>query len=402
MPAEPRRSGAVAIFAAAGLWAVLASCAGVPSAPAAAEAPTAPATIAATAVPRAPAAPLDPRAAYERGVTWLIEHQNEDGSWGTFVSLRTREIYLGTQASHRAFRDATTALCTMALIAPARTDARARVALGRAVEHLLASEPSRRVNSDTFYNVWTHTYIVSAAALLLESGLLPERAAALRGLLDREVALLVGSRGADGGWGYYDFEHRMATPSGNHTTSFNTASALIALRRAGEVGIEPSEMVVREAIGVIDRMRLPSGAYVYGTYAQFRPAATFNMLQGSLARSQPCNLALFNEGVLDLAALERGLRQLREDHPFLQISLGRPAPHEAYYQNSGYYYLYGHYYAALAIEALPEPQRSELRGWLDGVLAAIQNPDGSWLDFPLYGYGHAYGTAYALLALEAR
>lgn len=345
------------------------------------------------------AAPRSPRA---RGIAWLIANQNQDGSWGTFESSRSREIYLGTQASHRAFRDATTALATMALVEPAGQDDAARAALERAIGYLVATEPSRRVNSDTFYNTWTHTYLVAAAAEAIRSGAAPAQEEALRALLRREMDLLLAARGADGGWGYYDFDHRLATPSGSHTTSFNTASALLALRRAGEVGVEVPPAVAREAIAVIERMRLPSGAYIYGTYAQFRPAATFNMLQGSLARSQPCNLALFKEGAIDLESLALGLRQLREDHRFLQIALGRPAPHEAYYQNSGYYYLYGHYYAARAIEELPEPQRGELRAWLHEVLAAIQNPDGSWLDFPLYGYGHAYGTAYAVLALQGR
>ena len=34
-------------------------------------------------------------------------------------------------------------------------------------------------------------------------------------------------------------------------------------------------------------------------------------------------------------------------------------------------------------------------------LGSIQGEDGSWPDFPMYGYGHAYGTSFAVLALEA-
>lgn len=382
-----RRFGAIASVLA--MLAALPACHGPVAAP-----PAGPAAASSAAA----ASDLSPR---ERGIAWLVANQNPDGSWGSFESSRSREIYLGTQASHRAFRDATSALATMALVEPAGRDPAARAALERAVDYLVATEPSRRVNSDTFYNTWTHTYLVAAAAEVLRSGVLPQRDAALRGLLRREVELLLAARAADGGWGYYDFEHRMATPSGNHTTSFNTASALLALEAAAAAGVAAPPEAIREAVGVVQRLRLPSGAFVYGTYAQFRPAATFNMVQGSLARSQPCNLALHRlDGGVSLAEVEQGLRQLREDHRYLQIGLGRPAPHEAYYQNSGYYYLYGHYYAGRAIELLPEPARGEFRAWLGEVLAGIQNPDGSWLDFPLYGYGHAYGTAYAVLALR--
>ena len=29
-----------------------------------------------------------------------------------------------------------------------------------------------------------------------------------------------------------------------------------------------------------------------------------------------------------------------------------------------------------------------------------QNPDGSWFDYPLYGYGFAYATGYAMRTLQ--
>ena len=91
---------------------------------------------------------------------------------------------------------------------------------------------------------------------------------------------------------------------------------------------------------------------------------------------------------------------MRRDHKYLQIWQGRPRPHEAYYQNSGYYYLYGHWYAAENAGLLEDAPRREYTAWLVAVLGGIQNPDGSWLDFPMYGYGHPYGTSFAVLALE--
>jgi hypothetical protein len=337
-----------------------------------------------------------------RGIDWLCRNQNADGSWGSFESARPGEIYLGTVASHRAFKDATSALATMAILpAAARGEADAVRALDRGVSYLVSTEPSLRATGDTFYNVWTHTYVAQAAARVIASGLLPDRESELRSLLDREISLLAATQAADGGWGYYDFDHAAAVPSGDMTTSFNTASALLALRDAEAVGVGYPAARIADAVAVVERLRLPSGAYVYGTYALFRPAAGFNMVQGSLARSQPCNLALHLFGdCVSLDEIEAGLEAMRRDHKYLQIGQGRPRPHEAYYQNSGYYHLYGHWYAAENAALLESPAREEYTGWLEGVLAGIQNPDGSWLDFPLYGYGHPYGTAFAVLALE--
>ncbi len=345
--------------------------------------------------------PLEPVASRDRGLAWLIANQNGDGSWGSFESARPGEIYLGTVASHRAFRDATSALATMALMpAAARGDRAALASLERAVAYLVATPPSLRATGDTFYNVWTHTYMVQAAARLLESSLVPARRGQLQALLARELDLLRRTQAADGGWGYYDFDHGAATPSGDQTTSFNTASVLLALRDAAAVGVSFEPSRIGDAIAVLERLRLPSGAYAYGTYAQFRPAANFNMVPGSIGRSQPCNLALHRAGRLSSGLLLEGLEALRRDHRYLQIGQGRPRPHEAYYQTSGYYYFYGHYYAAEGIALLDDPERHDLNDWMLGVIAGVQNPDGSWLDFPMYGYGKPYGTAYALMTLE--
>ena len=87
-----------------------------------------------------------PAAAHARGVAFLVEHQSADGSWGTFESQRTGEIYLGTVASLRAFGQATSALCVLALQEPARRDPAARAALTRGLEHLITTPPARELS----------------------------------------------------------------------------------------------------------------------------------------------------------------------------------------------------------------------------------------------------------------
>ena len=343
-----------------------------------------------------------PAEAHDAAVQWMVENQNPDGSWGTVDSARPYQIYLDTQASHDAFGGATSALGVMSLIEASHDDPAVEAALRAGVEHLLDMPPIGKATGNTFYDIWAHTYILSAMCRLENDPRFAEDRARITAVLERELATLRQRQSADGGWGYYDFQYVLPNPSGNESTSFNTASVLLALDEAKENGHQIDMDMVRDAIKCVERMRLPSGAYVYGTYAQYRPTAPYNMVKGSLGRSQPCNLALheWNRDIT-LEQMQIGVEHLRKDHHYIEIGRGRKRPHEAYYSTSGYYYFYGHYYAGRVIEQLNAPAQTELASWLQDVMIDVQDPGGSWFDYPLYGYGHSYGTAYGLLVLQS-
>jgi hypothetical protein len=67
---------------------------------------------------------------------------------------------------------------------------------------------------------------------------------------------------------------------------------------------------------------------------------------------------------------------------------------------AGYFFYFGHYYAALCIEQLPAAERPHFQEHLAHVLLHVQEKDGSWWDFPLYDYYQQYGTAFALMSLK--
>ena len=343
-----------------------------------------------------------PMEAQQAAVQWMVEHQNPDGSWGTIDAARPYQIYLDTQASHDAFGGATSALGVMSLIEAKSEDPAVEAALRRGVEHLLTSPPIGKATGNTFYDIWAHTYILSAMCRLVDDDRFADDRERIATVLRRELDILRQRQGADGGWGYYDFQYVLPNPSGNESTSFNTASVLLVVDEARDRGFEIDMDMVNDGINCVERMRLPSGAYVYGTYAQYRPQAPYNMVKGSLGRSQPCNLALHAwDRDISLSQMRTGVESLRDDHHYIEIGRGRKRPHEAYYSTSGYYYFYGHYYAGRVIEQLDEPDRTTLATWLQDVMVDVQDPGGSWFDYPLYGYGHAYGTAYGILVLQA-
>jgi hypothetical protein len=79
----------------------------------------------------------------------------------------------------------------------------------------------------------------------------------------------------------------------------------------------------------------------------------------------------------------------------------RPIPHEAYYANAAYFYMFAHCYAAQVINELPEPERAAWHRRLRAHLAKIQWEDGSSLDFPNMSCMQTAGTAFSILAFQA-
>src|SRR4051812_34890399 len=51
-----------------------------------------------------------------RGVQFLLDDQNADGSWGSAEKTKDLNIYAPVPGSHHAFRAAVTAMCVEALI----------------------------------------------------------------------------------------------------------------------------------------------------------------------------------------------------------------------------------------------------------------------------------------------
>jgi hypothetical protein len=342
-----------------------------------------------------------PEEALRLGIEWLLTNQNADGSWGGFHSTRPYEVYLDNISSHRGFEMASTALCAMALIEPSMTDERAKASLDRALHFMLTAEQPGRASGNTFYNTWAHTYAVQALAMLYADARYVDRRAEIEPIIRRELLTLADLQNASGGWGYYDFDGSFRAPSGAQSTSFNTGAALVAIKTAMDADIAGDEDVIEFGIACLESMRLPSGAYIYGFDARYLQTAGFNQVKGSLGRSQPCNLALWEfQRNMTVEDMVLGLENLRKFHYIIEIGRGRQFPHEAWYQTAGYYYFFGHYYAACVIEEVPEPQQSDYAAWLAEVMRGTQDPGGSWFDFPFYGYSRPYGTAFGVLTLQ--
>ena len=100
------------------------------------------------------------------------------------------------------------------------------------------------------------------------------------------------------------------------------------------------------------------------------------------------------------AIIKNWLDRLFARNGWLDMGRKRPIPHESWFYVAGYFFYFGHYYAAECIELLPQADRPPFQDQLAHVLLAVQEKDGSWWDFPMYNYHQQYGTAFALMSLE--
>ncbi|MEM1441934.1 MAG: hypothetical protein AAGF67_06300 [Verrucomicrobiota bacterium] len=223
----------------------------------------------------------------------------------------------------------------------------------------------------------------------------------IRELISQQIERLGRYASIDGGWGYYDFRVGTARPASS-SISFTTATCLVALHEASKIeGVEVPEKMIERAIDSINRQRKADHSYLYGEYLKSRPMYGINRPAGSLGRSQACNYALriWGDDSIENEILDEWLDRLGTRNGWLDIGRKRPVPHEAWFAVAGYFFYYGHYYAAMCAELLPEETGDKHREMLTSILLGLQEEDGSWWDFPFYSYHQPYGTAFAVMTL---
>ena len=101
--------------------------------------------------------------------------------------------------------------------------------------------------------------------------------------MEEAADLLNRYESADGGWGYYD-DYGTKVP-GHWTTSFTTASGLIALKMAKDRGAKIPERLVARGVRVVEMCRFPNDAFAYAIDHYRHPTGPINHIKGSLART---------------------------------------------------------------------------------------------------------------------
>lgn len=341
--------------------------------------------------------------AIDRGVAFLLAVQNPNGSWGSATQTKGLNVYAPVPGAHHAFRAGTTSLCIAALAENERGDTKVGASLDRAEAWLLKHLGSlRRATGDAMYNIWGHAYSIQALVRLRA-----RRAAdaavvkKIDNLIHKQFEMLTRYESVDGGWGYYDFRYQARKPTSS-SISFVNGTVLIAFAEARDMGIKPPQKIVTRAVAAINRQRKKDFSYLYGEYLNRQPMRGINRPGGSLGRTQCCNAALraWGDDTITDNVVKNWLYRLYVRNGWLDIGRKRPIPHESWMQVAGYFYYFGHYYAAVSLAQLPESDQGPYKPLLAKLMLDRQEKNGSWWDYPLYNYHQQYGTAFALLTLN--
>jgi hypothetical protein len=343
----------------------------------------------------------DVSTAIREGLDYLVSDQNEDGSWGGYLDTTFTSSF-ANHATYRCWQIGTTALATRALLELGVGDDQSEAA-GRGLDFLIANAHVVRPAEWDVDNNWAIIYGLDAVARALQHPRIEStgKVEALREAGDTLLAGLKKYQSPRGGWGYYSDPNSGWRP--DWATSFTTAVAVISMVEAREAGLEVDEKMYRAGIKSVEHARLPNGAFDYEVRAVTRHMRleSINQVKGSLGRIQVCNLALWRAGGnVKLEDLTWGLEQFVKHHKFLAVARNKPIPHEAYYANAAYFYLFAHYYASQVVAALPAEERDKWAPHVQAGLLDSRQADGSMWDFWIASNTKPYGTAFGVMGLD--
>jgi hypothetical protein len=344
--------------------------------------------------------PEDVPLAIQSGIQYLLDEQNEDGSWGGVVNA-TFTSGFANPATYRMWQIGTTALATRTMLEEGSLNKHEESA-DQALDYLIANTDLKRPAAWDVDNNWALIYSLDTICRALQHPRYKdsEKTPALRKAGDTLLEGLAKYQSPRGGWGYYAMPNAAWQPE--WCTSFMTSVAVLALIEAKQAGFEVEEKMYKAAVNSLEYARLPSGAFDYGLSAipRHEQKESINNIRGSLGRVQVGHLALYRAGKdVTLEDIEWGLEQFVKHHKFLAVARNKPIPHEAYYANAAYFYLFAHYYASQVVQLLPKEKRAKFSSFIQwGILEARQE-NGSMWDFWIAKNTKPYGTSFGVMGL---
>ncbi|MBU6412373.1 MAG: hypothetical protein KGS45_02780 [Planctomycetes bacterium] len=358
---------------------------------------------------KAAAANLDLAAIVKKGVEFLVATQEEFGPLDAETNLGKCEwpyegVYRVKGQIPVAYRIGGTAIVVNALIqAPdLATDEPRKQAIGRGMQFICAARKHplmSHVEYDAGYDVrgWGYTYGLDTLLRAKKADAIP---AALKDEVEATILWSIEAIQATqipevGGWNY-------ARPTGRdkvaNPSPFMTAPTLQALMLAKEMGYVVDDATITRGLDTMDAARSAIGSYVYSGKVNKERKPEGEPVPSACARMAACESTLMMAGRGDMGRLRASVDAFIVHWEWLNKRRAQNGTHIPPYNIAPYYFMYGHRYAAQAIELLPRQERAEYRRRVNELMLSVQSENGSWND-RVFARSAGFGTAFALQAI---
>lgn len=330
-----------------------------------------------------PAAPdrAEIAAAVARGLVWLAREQERCGGWVGHVGNKQMDSYVVHFGAERAREQGrghpgVTGFAGLAFLASGHVPGTAPYGpvVERAVDYLLAGDPSDEYITDCETNMYGHAFATIFLAQV--EGMARGRDPRVMARLRAAAHLIERSQNAVGGWRYY--------PHAEECDLSVTVCQAQALRTAKEAGVDVKASTVKRVIGYLERSRIPSGSergcfYYKITGRSARTRTSFAVNAAAVA-------TLHAAGVYDEKQYGPALRFLEREYDDVQ----------RYYADH-FYFWYGNWHAVQAFRMEGGARFAAYYARVAKDLLAMQREDGRWVNTA--GPGDAWATAVACLIL---
>ncbi|MHC4779818.1 MAG: prenyltransferase/squalene oxidase repeat-containing protein, partial [Planctomycetota bacterium] len=311
-----------------------------------------------------------------RGLDYLVEHQNEDGSWSNLFGFKWHDDYIRSGEGPHA---GISALAGLAILSTGRKPEVGRygTALSKAKDFILGcGKYTGGYIIERQSRMYSHAY---AGLFLAELyGMTGDRR--IKEKLDGAIALSVAGQAESGGWGYTPFDHIVDLTITVPHWQYMTVAKGFGVRVPQESLDRAMKYIDGSRFGPDEKGR--SGAYCYELALKERSRITF----GTTACGLSTSTFVAGEPLDKLTS-----------SGFFQLESRRASRSGAEVGRKDYHYFFSHFYA---MQAFSKSGGKRWVAWWRTVSREIlnaQRADGSWID----EIGPHYATAMAILILSA-
>lgn len=321
--------------------------------------------------------------AVDKGLRWLADRQNDDGSWTGAIGFKLNQDYEIEKVG--VPHVGVTALAGMAFLAGGHLPGRGEYGdvVARATDFVISCVD----DTSGFISAYgSRMYSHAFATLFLAEVVGMTQRADVREKLQRAVDLIVRSQNAKGSWRYEPFavESDMSI----------TVCQLMALRAARNIGIKVPRSTIDRAVRYVQNSYVARDEdhmfyYHDGYYFLRRGSFKYQLLdntRSSFALTAAGIASLYNAGVYSDDRLRDSLDVLEQSYHLVEN------------RRTHYFFWYGHYYAVQAMYVAGDPWWTRYYTRIRRDLLESQNRDGSWTND--VGPGNAFGTAVAAIILQ--